>query len=365
MTPEAGDGLAVDVVVTNHDYGRFLAEALDSALGQTHRAVRVIAVDDGSTDESRDVLSAYADRVDVVLKEQGGQASAINAGVERCEGDVLLLLDADDVLLPEAAARVSVAFAADPALAKVQFPLAVVDADGRRTGETKLSGHLKPPTGDLGDAEMAFPFDLPWLPGGGTAFRTELLRRILPIPEVDYPRCGADWYLVHLSALLGTAAALDEACAEYRVHGLNRYELDRSQLDLSHIRDSIAFAAATTRHLEELADRQGRSRGAQILSVADLANRMTSLKAEPRRHPIAADSPASLLALAVRAVGRRFDVAVPMKALYLGWFAAMALAPRRLAVSLAELFMFPERRAAFGGVLGRLQRRGASERLAD
>lgn len=365
MTPRAGEELAVDVLVTNHDYGRFLPQALDSALAQTHEAVRVVAVDDGSTDDSREVLAGYGDRAEIVLKERGGQASAINAGFERCRGDVLLLLDADDVLLTEAASRVAAAFAADPALAKVQFPLAVVDAAGRRTGETKLSGHLRPPTGDLGRAEMSFPFDLSWLPGGGTAFRTEFLRSIMPIPEADYPRCGADWYLVHLAALLGTSAALEEACAEYRIHGANRYELDGSQLDLPHIRDSISFAAATTRHLERLADRQGRGRPAQILSVADLANRMVSLKAEPRLHPVAGDTPASLLALAGRAVRRRFDAAAPMKAIYLGWFAAMAILPRRLALPLAELFMFPERRSAANALLGRLQGKGSGERLAD
>jgi len=347
---------AVDVVVTNHNYARFLPQAIESACAQTHPDVNVIVVDDGSTDGSREVLRRFADRVEVVLKEQGGQASALNAGAERCRGDVLLVLDADDVLRPQAAERVAAAFAADPGLAKVQFPMAIVDADGRPTGEVKPGGHLRAPTGDQRRAELAFPFDLPWLPGGGTGFRTEAVRRILPIPERDYPRSGADWYLVHLTALLGEAALLDDVCAEYRVHGGNAYQLDRDQIDLDHLREAIVFAGATTRSLEALAGELGLAHPRPILSCADLANRLVSLKLEPGRHPVAADRPLGLLGAAVRATRRRFDVSWSMKALLVAWFALEAVAPRRLARPLAELFLFPGRRAGVNRLLGRLQR---------
>lgn len=347
---------SVDVIVTNHNYARFLPQAIESACEQTHPDVNVVVVDDGSTDGSREVLGRFADRVEVVLKEQGGQASAINAGAERCRGDVLLLLDADDVLRPQAAERVAAAFAARPGLAKVQFPMAIVDADGRPTGEVKPTGHLRAPTGDQRRAELAFPFDLPWLPGGGTGFRTEAVRRILPIPERDYPRSGADWYLVHLTALLGEAALLEEVCAEYRVHGGNAYQLDREEIDLDHLREAIVFAGATTRSLEALADELGLEHQRPILSCADLANRLVSLKLEPERHPVAADRPLGLLGAALRASRRRFDVSWAMKALLVAWFALEAVAPRRLARPLAELFLFPGRRAGVNRLLGRLQR---------
>lgn len=352
----ASPSLDVDVVVTNHNYARFLPEAIESACGQTHPDVHVVVVDDGSTDDSRQVLEGFADRVEVVLKEQGGQASALNAGLERCRGEVLLVLDADDRLRPQAAERVARAFAADPGLSKVQFPMAIVDRDGQQTGEVKPGGHLRAPTGDQRRAELAFPFDLPWLPGGGTGFRTEAVRRILPIPAGDYPRSGADWYLVHLTALLGEAALLEEVCAEYRVHGGNAYQQDRDEIDLDHVRESIVFAAATTRSLESLAAELGLGRSRPILSFADLANRLVSLKLEPERHPLPSDRPLGLLAKAVRASYRRFDVFWAMKILLVTWFALEALAPRRLARPLAELFLFPGRRTRANGLLGRLQR---------
>lgn len=348
---------AVDIVITNHDYARFLGEAVESACAQTHPEVRVIAVDDGSSDGSRELLRGFEDRVEVVLKERGGQASALNAGLERCRGEVLLVLDADDRLRPQAAARVAAAFAADPGLSKVQFPMAVIDAAGRPTGAVKPGGHLRAPTGDQRRAELTFPFDLPWLPGGGTGFRTEAVRRILPIPEAGYPRSGADWYLVHLTALLGEAALLDDVCAEYRVHGGNAYELDRDEIDLDHVREAVGFAGATTRSLEALADELGLQHPRPILSCADLANRLVSLKLEPERHPVASDRPLGLLRDAIRAIRRRFDVSGPMKAMLVAWFALEALAPRRLARPLAELFLFPGRRPGADRLLERLQRR--------
>ncbi|HVD86867.1 MAG TPA: glycosyltransferase family 2 protein [Solirubrobacterales bacterium] len=356
MSPLKAAELAVDVVITNHNYGRYLAGAIGSALGQTHPRVNVVVVDDGSSDESREVLDAFADRVDVVLKERGGQASALNAGIERCQGDVLLLLDADDVLRPEAAERVARAFEEDPELVKVQFRMAVIDAAGRPTGGTKPTGHLLPPTGDARTAELAFPFDIAWLPGGGTAFRTSLVRRILPIPEADYPHCGADWYLVHLSALLGPAAAIDEVCSEYRIHGENGYELDAPRLDLGHVRDSIRFARATRASLERLADEMGLPRHRPILSLSDLANRLISLKLDPRRHPVPDDTTGALLLASLHAMRRRFDVSWPMKALFFAWFLIEAAAPRRFAHRLGELFLFPERRRTFNRLLGRMQR---------
>ena len=346
----------VDIVITNHDYARFLGEAIESACAQTHPEVKVVVVDDGSTDGSRGLLQRYTDRVEVVLKEQGGQASALNAGLERCRGEVLLVLDADDRLRPQAAERVAAAFAADPGLSKVQFPMAIVDAEGAPTGAVKPGGHLQAPTGDQRQAELAFPFDLPWLPGGGTGFRTEAVRRILPIPAADYPRSGADWYLVHLTALLGEAALLDDVCADYRVHGGNAYELDRDEVDLDRLREAVGFAGATTRSLEALANELGLEHQRPILSCADLANRLISLKLDPARHPVASDRPLGLLRDAVRATRRRFDVSWPMKAMLVAWFALEALAPRRLARPLAELFLFPGRRSGANRLLGRLQR---------
>jgi glycosyltransferase involved in cell wall biosynthesis len=350
----------VDIVINNHNYGAFLGDAIDSARSQTHERVNVIVVDDGSSDNSREVLGGQPDDIEIVLKENGGQASAFNAGMARSEGDVVIFLDADDVLRPEAAARVATAFAADEGVSKVQFRMEVIDAGGHPTGTIKPDPHLAMPNGDLREAELAHPYDLVWMATSGNAFRCDALRRLLPVPENAYPVTGADWYLVHLSALLGRVVSLDAICAGYRVHGENSYELDETRLELAHLRQAIEFAAVTSGELLRLAGDLGLRRPERILSIADLANRMTSLKLEPQLHPIAEDRAVGLLADAIRAARRRSDSSAAMKAAFVAWFAAMVVAPRPLARWLAELFMFPARRAPLNRLLGRMQRPPAS-----
>lgn len=347
--------LVVDVVVDNFNYVRFLSAAIDSALAQTHPNVNVIVVDDGSSDGSRQLIAGYGDRVATVMKENGGQASALNAGFELCEGDVTIFLDADDLLAPDAAALVATAFAADPALVKAQFRTAVIDADGDLTGVEKPAAHLPLPQGDVREAELASPFDLVWMATSANAFRRAELARIMPIPEGPFRRC-ADWYLVHVAALLGPVVSLPEIAGAYRLHGDNSYEPQAAELDLDHLRTTIGFAAATAAALLDAADRLELPHPARILSLADLANRMISLRIEPDRHPVAADSRRSLLADAVRAARRRDGVSVALKAAFVAWFAAIAMAPRPLARRLALLFLYPQRRAGLNRLLGRMQR---------
>ncbi|MBS1882628.1 MAG: glycosyltransferase family 2 protein [Actinobacteria bacterium] len=351
-----GASLAVDVVVNNHDYGRYLSAAVDSALAQDHPRTRVIVVDDGSTDDSRAVLRAYEGRAVVVLQANGGQASALNAGLARCRGDVVMFLDADDVLHPAAARRAAAALAGDPGAAKAQMRMEVIDAAGLPTGELKPPPHWPMPTGDLRAAELAYPFDLAWLPTSAYAFRREALAPILPIPEAAY-RLGADWHLIHLSTLLGRVATIEEVSCSYRVHGTNSYEPKESRLDLDQVRAAIGYGRQTAADLLRLADQLGLPRPRRILSIADLARRMISLRLDPAHHPIAGDTRAGLLRDAGGAVRRRGNASAAMRVGFLAWFAAMAAAPRPLACRLAAWFLFPERQRHFSAALRRLRRR--------
>ena len=96
MQCEATDTLGVTILINNYNYARFLPAAIDSALSQTYHPLEVVVVDDGSTDESLDIIRDYGDRVRPVFKSNGGQASAFNAGFAASRGEVICLLDADD-----------------------------------------------------------------------------------------------------------------------------------------------------------------------------------------------------------------------------------------------------------------------------
>ncbi len=349
--------MLVSIMINNYNYDRFVGAAIDSALTQSYQPIEVIIVDDGSTDHSRDLIARYGDRVTPVLKSNGGQASALNAGFAHSHGDLVIFLDADDVLLPHAVQSVVDALTAQPGAAKIQYRMEVIDADGTMTGTIKPPRHIPMPAGDLKRQTMMFPFDLTWLPTSGNAFSKQALQKILPIPEEPYGKVGADWYLAHLTPLLGPVISIDAVCAGYRVHTSNHYELSEPQLSLEHIRQTIIYSDVTRSYLLELAEQLGLTgRPAEILSVSYVANRITSLKLDPDRHPVAGDSPGKLIRLALVAISRRSDVVWLMKIMFGCWFVLMLIAPKPVARWLAEIFFFPERRTRINRRLGALHR---------
>src|SRR5215208_1734956 len=192
----------VSIIITNYNYGCFLANAIDSALRQHYHAVEVIVVDDGSTDHSRDVMNTYGNRILSLFKQNGGQASAMNAGFYQSHGDIVIFLDADDLLRPNIVQDVVEAFRAQPNVTKVMYRMKVIDAAGRLTGEIKPDPHLPLRSGDLRRYILTFPFDMTWMATSGNAFAANALKKILPIPEQDF-RIMADFYLSHLTPLLG------------------------------------------------------------------------------------------------------------------------------------------------------------------
>jgi hypothetical protein len=347
-------GPPVDVVVNNHDYARYLPDAIDSALAQTHPATRVIVVDDGSTDGSREIIGSYGRRIEAVLKDNGGQASAMNAGMTRCRDGVVMFLDADDALEPHAAERVAERFAREPGLARVHFRLGVMDAEGRPTGELKPPPRLSLARGDLRREILRHPFDGPWLPTTGNAFSAAALRRIMPIPEPQYRIC-ADWYLVHVSALEGDVGAIDEPLGRYRVHSANGFTRSDGRLDLPHLAQTVEFAELTRREI----GRHARQLGipfdpGRVASMCDVANRTVLLRLGASRAP--GDSAGSLLRAGLRACSARRDVAPLMKLMFMAWLAATLAAPRSGARRLGELFLLPERRKALDPLLEALHR---------
>lgn len=87
----------VTVVIPNYNYARFLGQAIDSVLAQTFRDFEVLVIDNGSTDNSIDVLRGYGNRVRWIGQENRGQAGSRNRGIEESRGKFIAFLDADDV----------------------------------------------------------------------------------------------------------------------------------------------------------------------------------------------------------------------------------------------------------------------------
>ncbi len=91
----------VSVIIPTYNCARYIAKAVDSVLAQTYPSVEIIVIDDGSTDDTLEVLSRYYGRITTISQSNQGQAAARNAGLAAAKGKYLALLDADDTWLPQ------------------------------------------------------------------------------------------------------------------------------------------------------------------------------------------------------------------------------------------------------------------------
>jgi glycosyltransferase involved in cell wall biosynthesis len=95
------DAPLVSVVIPSYNYGHFVTEAVDSALAQSYPNIEVLVVDDGSTDDTRQRLEPYGERIRYIYQANSGLSAARNTGIREARGEWVALLDADDLWHPD------------------------------------------------------------------------------------------------------------------------------------------------------------------------------------------------------------------------------------------------------------------------
>ncbi|MBI4376062.1 MAG: glycosyltransferase family 2 protein [Elusimicrobia bacterium] len=265
------------VVIDNHNYGRFLRQAIESVLSQDFKDLELIVVDDGSTDGSREMLSSYGSRLRALLQQRQGQATAFNRGLSEARGELVCLLDSDDVFRPGKLSALAPLFD-DPKVGGAEHWLE--DAD---EGLSPVPQHFPawPPRYRLEDfLEARTEFTAT----SGLCFRRKALERALPIPaDLFY---YLDDFLTVRVLLDAEIANLPKPLGVHRLHGCNwcagGYE-DPVKLDKDFKNREIFL-----RHMESwLADRGVKTspRFAQKQSLEILRRKVLreALRAEPGR----------------------------------------------------------------------------------
>ncbi len=122
----------VSVITATYNMGRYVQEAVDSVLAQKYPRVQSIVVDDGSTDDTPEVLARYRDdsRVTVIRQENAGQTAAKNSGLAAAAGEYIGFCDADNAWLPGKLARQLEMFRAHPRLGVVYGDIELMDENG-------------------------------------------------------------------------------------------------------------------------------------------------------------------------------------------------------------------------------------------
>jgi len=197
---------SISVCILNYNYGRYLAQAIDSALHQqpgTYRLAEVLVIDDGSTDDSLDVCATYGKRITTIAGTHRGFAATLTEAIQQARGDWIALLDADDWFTPTKLATVAHA-TRDNALL-IQHWEHVVNADGSPL------------------------LDRPH-PGGNTS--TLVVRRdaaldLLPVTNEVF---------FHVFDYLGRCVKLIDPLTHYRVHDSNMTDRTRPGLWQDYLR---------------------------------------------------------------------------------------------------------------------------------
>ncbi len=328
----------VSIVIPSHNYDRFLGEAIESALAQTHPLVEVIVVDDGSTDDSRRVIERYAGRITAVLQANAGQTRACAEGFRRSRHPIVVFLDADDRLAPDAAA---IAAADWPTrAAKRQFRLRVIDEASMGLGHLfpKYARDLAPATIR---AELLRTGYYPCPPTSGNAWARTFLEAIWPFDAHAF----VDSVLNTLAPLYGEVHTSAAVLGDYRLHGANAYAggaMDAERF-AGHLAADEARIAILQRHCHRLGvPFAGRTVLGRLLSYREHALVVAKLRAATLR-----DHGAVLRAAgATVAAGWRQPQRPHHRLLRALWAIAVALLPQAAARALITLRFVPAARAA-------------------
>ncbi len=213
-------------LINNFNYCAYVAEAIQSALGQTRKFDQILVIDDGSSDGSLSFLEQHFGReksVQLIGKGNSGQLSSFNAAIPLVTGDLLFFLDADDRY------RHNYLATALHCYERTAADFLVVGLENFEGDDRVYTPHLE--DRDLGLSVLATLFAGTWI-GGPTSclsMKTSLARQILPCPFETEWRIQADNVLVYGASLLGAHKyQLGQTLVERRVHGRNLFYGRRS-----------------------------------------------------------------------------------------------------------------------------------------
>jgi glycosyltransferase involved in cell wall biosynthesis len=250
----------VTVLIDTYNYGQFIDEAVESALAQEfpREQREILVVDDGSTDDTGERLKKYGDAIRYVRKPNGGQASAFNLGFAEARGEIIAMLDADDLWLPQKLRRVCETFEKNPGTDMVYHRTYL----WRGTEQTDYDSYFVEVSGRVPESRISL-LRYPMVGTSCLAFRRTALSKLLPVPEAL--RSQADAYLTALFIFVAPVAALPEFLAKYRLHGANLFQANEGEAARGAIEHRMAMRAVLLREIQKWLERNGHNLGSNDL----------------------------------------------------------------------------------------------------
>jgi glycosyltransferase involved in cell wall biosynthesis len=262
--------LRASVVIPSYNHETYVEEAVRSVLASPVDGLELVVVDDGSRDESVERLERFrADpRFRLYVQENRGAHAALNRGVELSGGEVVFLLNSDDLFAERRIPRLLERFDADPELVLAASWLEVIDGDGSSLGVKRAWRNMLPwprPEGgpglaETGDAALALLETNYVSTTSNAAFRRRLFDDGVRFQPLRYAH---DWDFLLEAAARGRFELVEEPLVSYRVHTSNTIrEGEKEREAQGQMRFEILWVVA--RHAERILSRRGAAEDAEL-----------------------------------------------------------------------------------------------------
>lgn len=206
----------VSVVISSYNYAHFIGETIESVLNQTYPPHEIIVVDDGSKDNSAEVIESFGERVKLVQQQNQGVCVARNRGAAMATGDIIAFLDSDDIWMPHKLEKQIDAFLADPEVGIVSCGIRHFDTDGKTIAEY-TSGR----SGWCDKDILLYREPVLNSTASVIAVRRDIFQRVGGFDEQRELFAAEDRELCYRVAKASKLAFIPEILVDYRIHGKN------------------------------------------------------------------------------------------------------------------------------------------------
>lgn len=220
---------SISVIISSYNYGRFIGATIQSVLEQTLPAHEIIVIDDGSSDDSAEVIKSFGARVKFIQQENQGVCAVRNKGARLATGDVLAFLDSDDIWLPRKLEMQAQAFSSDPEVGLVSCGLREFDTNGETLAE-----YVDGKSGWCAREILLFRDFVLNTTASAIAVRRETFERVGGFDESREIFAAEDHELCYRAAKISKLVFIQEVLVDFRIHGKNGHlnipQMERAML---------------------------------------------------------------------------------------------------------------------------------------
>lgn len=217
--------MRASILINNFNYGRYLSNCIESVINQTYDNIEIIFYDDGSTDDSLKIAKQYEGKIKIISRPNYGkypsfnQANGIFQSFLASSGDIIFLLDSDDMFSPDKIEKVMKKFENEPSIVMIQHKMFEINENGIKTGHIRhdLLFNI-----DILNAIKSFQrLDLFFMQTSALCFRREYLQKVFPLSEDKFPLVWPDVRLTRAAPFYGKVFTVEEPLGSYRIHASN------------------------------------------------------------------------------------------------------------------------------------------------